>query len=66
MSSKFIRALEKQAGVAGAVVGGLGYLGKKMIQLGGGKINTALTGLGAVGDYQNVTDKFKKARTGQL
>lgn len=64
MRSSFIQSFEKTAFV-GAVLGmagrGAGLLGKGLVRLGGGKVNTALTGLQAVGDYNQNMKKMRDA-----
>jgi len=62
VSSKksFVAKLEKVAmiGLLGTVAKGVG---KAVIRAGGGKLNTALTGLGAVSDAQSFSDKLKQS-----
>lgn len=64
MRSNFAKGFEKTA-VVGAVLGaaarGVGLLGKGLVRLGGGKVNTVLTGAQAVGDYNQNMAKMRNA-----
>ena len=67
MSSKpgFVRGFEKTANVVstlgGAVAKGAKAAGKGVLALGGGALNTALTGLGAASDYGDISAKMRQA-----
>lgn len=63
MDSSFVRGFVKTAFVGALAGTAIKALGKGIVRAGGGPINTALTGLGAVQDYSKGMDKMKRAAT---